>query len=338
MILACTPARVRVESACMMKRTLITLAAVVPAMASNLPPAIPAGPIEYTDVNYDPGYGAYDPYGTAAAYAPAPAPAPVAAASSARRGYVNLNAYSSNYTVRGLGVKDDYAKYGTSSVSASYAIPTQMYGIQHRISGEYGVIWDASCPLGDTPVARLSYGIGKEIFPNLIAEVGYTFRHGGLEGYMARNYDGASHRSTQEIGASLTFNDYQKGFFGKAEVGLGFYGLTGAYFDFEAGYRFTDVLVRGNVGMDVELSAGVAPSVGYWGSDVEGMDAYRIKLAVLPYSQTGSFGRDARAYVKPWIQCSWTGSNAAKMDRVTRGNGPADHFLITLGVDCGLNF
>lgn len=326
----------------MMKRALFVLAVTLPVLAQELPPPIPDGPIEYSDVSYDASatYGGYDAYAPEN-YAPAPAAAPMAASSSARRGYLNLNAYTSDYQVRGMGVKDDYSKYGYSSLSASCNLPMRAftaYGLQHRISGEYGIVWDASCPLGDVPVARLSYGLGKEIFPNLIAEVGYTFRHGGLEGFMAKYYDGASHRATQEIYASLAFNDYQKGFFGKAEMGAGFYGLTGLYFDFEAGYRFTDVLVRGNIGADLEISAGIAPSVGYWGSDVEGTDACRIRAALLPYSQTGTFGRDARAYVKPWIQCSWSGCNAAKIDRVTHGAGPVDHFLITVGLDCGLNF
>ena len=98
------------------------------------------------------------------------------------------------------------------------------------------------------------------------------------------------------------------------------------------------MILRGNTGLDLEFSFGVAPSVGYWGDDVEGTDAYRIRLALLPYSQTGSYGRDARAYVKPWVQCSWSGSNAAKIDRITHGHGPIDHFQITLGIDCGLNF
>lgn len=326
----------------MTKRVLFCLMAAMPAVATDFPPPIPDGPVEYSDVSYDTGYGAYDdPY--SASYEPTPAAiqAPMAAGSSARRGYVNLNAYSSNYQVRGMGVKDAFSKYGCSSLSAAYQLPSRAlsaYGLQHRISGEVGVIWDASCLLGDTPASRLSYGLGKEIFPNLIAEVGYTFRHGGLEGYMARNYDGASHRSTQELFASLTFNDYQKGFFGKLETGVGFYGLTGLYADVELGYRFTDVMLRGNTGVDMEISTGVAPSVGYWGRDVEGTDAYRVKVALLPYSQTGSYGRDARAYVKPWIQCSWSGSNARKIDRATMGNGPIDHFQITLGLDCGLNF
>lgn len=340
MILACTRVSLGVQFARMTKRAILVFASLLPALATEMPPPIPAGPIEYSDVNYSTGYSEYDSYGAADSYAPA-APAPMPVASSGRKGYININAYSSDYQVRGMGVKDDLSKYGYSSISASYKLPVSAfsaYGLQHRISGEYGVIWDAACPLGETPVARLSYGLGKEIFPNLIAEVGYTFRHGGLEGFMARNFDGASHRATQEIGASLTFNDHQKGFFGKLETGVGFYGLTGLYFDMEAGYRFTDVMLRGNIGVDMEVSAGAAASVGYWGSDVEGMDAYRVKVALLPYSQTGSFGRDARAYVKPWIQCAWSGSNASKIDRATDDMGPIDHFQITLGVDCGLNF
>ena len=321
----------------MMRRTLLAAAAVLPALATELPPAIPDGPIEYSNISYDNSYTGYDAYAPAS-YAPA---APMAAASSDRNGYVNLNAYTSDYQVRGMGVKDSLSKYGTSSVSASWTLPNRNLfgrGIHQRISGEYGRVCDSKCLLGETSIVRLSYAVGKELFPNLTAEVGYTFRHGGLEGYMARNYDGASHRSTQEIVASLAYNDHQKGFFGKLEAGAGFYGLTGLYFDAEAGYRFTDVMTSGNIGADLELAFGVAPSHGYWGSDVEGVDAYRIKAALQPYSQTGTFGRDARAYVTPWIQCSWSGTNAAKIDRATDGAGPIDHFQITVGVDCGLNF
>ena len=322
----------------MSKRFLLPLLTVLPALSTELPPAIPDGPVEYNDISYDAGFNSYydAPYTPAANALP---PTPVS--NSTNRGYINLNAYSSNYQVRGMGVNNELSKYGYSSVSGSFTLPVyalSTYGLQHRLSGEYGVIWDATCRLGDTPVARLSYGLGKEIFPNLIAEVGYTFRHGGLEGYMASEFDGASHRATQELYASISFNDHQRGFFGKMETGLGFYGLTGLYFDFEAGYRFTDIMQRGNMGIDMELSAGAAPSIGYWGSDVEGSDAYRIRLALLPYSQSGSFGRDARAYVKPWIQCSWSGSNAAKIDRAAKGTSPIDHFQITLGVDCGINF
>ena len=323
----------------MIKRSLFAVVAFLPAFAVEMPPPIPDGPIEYSDVSYDTSYDGYDAY-DAAAYAPA-APAPIAAGSSERRGYLNLNVFSTNYEVRGMGVKDDFSKYGCSSISASYTLPNRNLlgrGLQQRISGEYGIIWDASCPLGEIPTARFSYAVGKELFPNLIAEIGYTFRHGGLEGFMAHHFDGASHRSSQELVVALAFNDYQKGFFGKVEAGAGFYGLTGVFTDVEAGYRFTDVMMRGNVGADLELSVGAAPSFGYWGNDVDGVDAYRVRVAFLPYSQSGSFGRDARAYVTPWVQCSWTGSNAAKIDRTTNGLGLIDHFQITFGVDCGLKF
>lgn len=339
MILACTQGGGGVEWGSMMKRALFAITAAAPLLATELPPAIPDGPVQYTDYSYDAGYAGYDTY-AAPTYAPA-APAPVAPSSSARRGYVNLNVYSNNYQVRGMGVTDNLNKYGYSSVSGSCILPNRNLfgrGLYHRISGEYGIIWDASCPLGDTPVARVEYSIGKEIFPNLNAEIGYTFRRGGFEGYMAREYDGASHRATQEIIASLSYNDYQKGFFGKLEAGAGFYGLTGVYFDIEAGYRFTDLVSRGNIGADLELSFGLAPSLGYWGNDVDGIDACRIKAALQPYTHTGNLGRDGRFYVTPWIQCSWSGSNARKIDRVTYGAGPVDHFQITVGLDCGLKF
>lgn len=324
----------------MTNRAFFALVATLPALATEYAPAIPDGPIQYNDYIYDTSYSTgYDAYDTTS-YAPA-APAPLPAASSARRGYVNLNLISSDYTVRGMGLRDSLTKYGYSSLSASYTLPNRNLfgrGIHQRISGEYGIIWDASCPLSDPPLARLGYAIGKEIFPNLTIEAGYTFRHGGFEGYMARSYEGASHRGTQDIGLTIAFNDQQKGFFGKAEAAYSFYGLDGTYFDIEAGYRFTDVTAYGNFGADLEISAGIALSSGYWGSEVEGVDAYRVKMALLPYSHTGRFGRDARFYVKPWVQVSWSGSNAAEIDATTHGAGPVDHFLMTVGIDCGLNF
>lgn len=309
-------------------------------MATESAPTIPDGPVYYDTMSYD--TGSYDSYTTPSydtGYT-APTPAPMPAPSSTRNGSINLNLYTSDYQVRGMGVRDELSKYGYSSISGSYTLPNRNLfgrGIHQRISGTYGFIWDASCVLGEKPMANLSYALGKEIFPNLIVEAGYTFRHGGLEGYMAHAHDGASHHATQELNLTITYNDNQKGFFGSAMWGLGFYGLTGSYFDLEIGYRFTDVISRGNIGSDLEISAGVAPSVGYWGSGIEGSDAYRLRAALRPYSHNGSFGRDSRFQLKPWIQCSWSGSNASKIDRYT-GYSPVDHFQITVGVDMGLSF
>ena len=155
---------------------------------------------------------------------------------------------------------------------------------------------------------------------------------------MARHFDGAGHHTTQELVFSLSYDDSQQGFFGKFETGVAVYGLTGTYFDIEAGYRFTDVMSGNNYGADLELSAGVAPSLGYWGSGVDGVDAWRIKAALLPYSHSGSFGRDSRFYIKPWIQCSWAGGNASRMERDFGRVDVVDKFLPSVGVDCGFYF
>lgn len=328
----------KVEYARMMRRAYLLLAAALPALATELPPAIPDAPIEYSDVSYETGYQDYSAY-EQDAYAPASAP--ITTASSTRNGWVNLNAFTSDYAVRGMGVRNGLSKIGYSSIDASYTLPNRnllSMGLHQRISGEYGIVWDKTSDLSSPRLGRISYAVGKELFPNLVAELGYTYRHGGLEGYMAFHHDGVSQHSTHEFNFTLVYNDYQKGFFGKAEAGLGVYGLTGLYFDVEAGYRFTDVLNRSSMGADLELSLGVAPSVGYWGEDVEGVDAWRIKAALLPYSHGGWLGRDGRFYVKPWVQCSWSGSNAAKIDRATGGAGLVDHFLITVGLDCGFHF
>ena len=209
---------------------------------------IPDGPVEYESISYDGGYGydpavspAYDTPAADAAYAAAPMPAP----SSEANGSINLNVYTSNYQVRGMGFCNALTEHGFSSLSGSYTLPNRNYfnrGIQQRFAGEIGVIWGAGQPLGDTPLANVHYAMGKEIFPNLLVEVGSTFRRGGMEGYMAHVHDGSSHRATWEFDLCLTYNDKQRGFFGSATWGIAVWGLTGSYFDAEIGYRFTDVM------------------------------------------------------------------------------------------------
>lgn len=333
----------------MNKSTLTALALSLPLIGSELPPVIPVGPVTYDSVNYQPAAAPADntvaPYSDGTeTYVPAAtgytAPIIAPAASSTPNTVIDFNVYTSDYQVRGMGVTDHLSEHGFSSVSASHTFANRNLfnkGIHHRIGGTYGLIWDGSYPLGETPLLHLNYAMGKEIFPNLNLEVGYGLKRGGLEGFAARFYNGKAHRIAQDVNLTLVFNDYQKGFFGHAIWGYGFQGLTGSYFDFELGYRFTDVVRGGNMGADIELSAGIAPSLGYWGAGVEGIDAYRIKAAFAPYSHSGSFGRDARFQVKPWVQCSWSGSNAGKIDRLTAG-GPVDHFQVTIGVDLGWRF
>lgn len=315
------------------------------AWAVEAPPAIPDGRITYDELSYQsPGQTELPPEFAAEAAdhsAPAGGVAPSVPPSSASpHTVVNLTAYATDYQVRGMGVTNDLSEYGTSSVSVSFTPANRNLfhkGIQQRFHGLGGVIWDASCPLGDVLQFELGYSLGKEVLPNLLVELGYTFRRGGLEGYMAKWHDGASHRSAQDVTLRAAYNDFQKGFFGHAEIGAGFYGLTGFYMDFEGGYRYTDVVRPAAFGLDLEVSLGVAPSFSYWGTGVEGLDASRVRVAFLPYSPNGRFGRDARTFIKPWVQVSWTGNNARKITR-NLGYTPVDHFQFTLGLDIGWKF
>ncbi len=328
----------------MMKHTLLALAATLPLAATELPPTVASGPVHYDDISYQPAAAVPQAptYGTPAyavptAYYGSPATQP--AANHGQRGEVVLNAYTSNYQVRGMGVTNFLSDYGWSSLSGSYTLPNRNLfnrGIHQRVSGTWGAIWGAADELGDTPLVNFNYAIGKEIMPNLVAEAGYSLRRGGLEGFMARE-TGCSHRIAQDFNLTLSFNDHQRGFFGHIMWGIGFQGLTGSYFDIEGGWRFTDIVSRGNLGTDLEVSAGVAPSFGYWGGGVEGVDAYRLRAALRPYSHSGAFGRDARLQLTPWVQCSWTGHNASKIARRV-GCGPADHYQLTFGVDLGFKF
>ncbi len=328
----------------MKKFFLVSVMGITGMLAAETPPTIPDGQISYDEVSYSNGgselpaefvgsssNGGYD------ALLPAPA---ASSPSSSPNTVIDLLLYASNYQVRGMGVTDDLSNYGTSRLYGSHTFANKNLfhkGIQHRVHGMAGVIWDASCPLGDIMQFEFGYSIGKEVLPNLLVEVGYNFKRGGLEGLMAQSFDDCSHRATQELVLSATFNDHQKGFFGQALFGASFYGLTGYYVDAEVGYRFTNVLNKTRFGADLEVSAGVAPSFSYWGPGIDGIDAYRIRVALQPFTHGGKLGRDARLSFTPWVQCSWTGNNARKIYRNT-GLGIADHFQLTVGVNAGYRF
>ena len=321
--------------------TLLLLCAAMPAVSAITAPPIPDGPVTYSSVSYDsPTLSPIPAPDAGAPLPPMDAAGPISTPGSEQRGQVELNAYTSNYQVRGMGVTNRYSDHGWSSIRASYTPRNRNLfhrGIYQRIGGEFGIIWDAGNHLGDTPMWNLHYGLGKEIFPNLKAELGYTMHRGGLEGGLAKWQGHVPHRFTQDLNFTLTFNDHQRGFFGHALMGVGVYGLTGTFFDLEVGYRLTDILSRGNYGLDLELSGGVAPSFGYWGGHVEGVDAYRIKAAAAPYSKSGRFGRDSKFYIKPWLQFSWAGSNEDKIRRRMH-SGVVDGFQTTVGVEGGFTF
>ncbi len=322
----------------MSKHTILALATALPLAATELPPMVDSGPVYYDDIIYqDAAPAPQAPAYTSPTYYGTPQLQP--AAGHANRGEIILNAYSTNYQVRGMGVTNGLSRYGYSSLYGSYTLPNRNLfrrGIHQRISGLWGAVWGADEELGDNPQLHGSYAIGKELLPNLTLEAGYTLRKGGLEGYMARS-TGCAHRITQDLHVSLRFNDHQRGPFGYILWGYGFQGLTGWYGDAELGYRFTDVLSRGNFGADLELSAGVAPSFGYWAAAAEGIDAYRLRAALRPFSHSGTFGREGRFQVTPWVQCSWTGHNSSKIHRALH-SGPIDHFQFNFGLDVGYQF
>ena len=329
----------------MMKRFFLFAAlGISGALAVEAPPTIPDGQITYDEVSYQNGASELpaefmEPSPAAGGYDALALPA-VSSPSSTPNTVIDLMLYASNYQVRGMGVTDDLSKYGTSHLYASHTFANKnMFrrGIQHRVHGLAGVIWDASSPLGNIMQFEAGYSIGKEVLPNLLVEVGYNFKRGGLEGLVARRFDECSHRSTQEFVLAARFNDHQKGFFGHAELAASFYGLTGYYVDAEAGYRFTNIMNKSRYGADLEVSAGMAPSFSYWGGGVDGIDAYRIRVALQPFTHGGKLGRDARLSITPWVQCSWTGNNARKIQRDT-GMGIADHFQLTVGVNAGYKF
>lgn len=324
----------------MKKSLLLTIGLAVPAMGTEMPPMIPDGPVTYDYVSYeDPLAGYEDPY---AFSAPTTVAAPVTPAPVAgNNGYIKLGAYQSNYQVRGMGVTNPMSDDGYSYVAGHYILPSRNLfncGVYQKVSGNLGIAWGASSSdLTDTPILKGGYALGKEIFPNLTLELGYGINHGGLEGFMARHANSCPHRLSQELTVTMAFNDYQRGFFGSAQCGMGFQGLTGYYFDVEAGYRFTDVVTANSWGIDLEVSAGWASSFSYWANDIKGTDAVRLRVAAPVFTHSGSVGRDGRAQITPWLQLSVAGDNSAEIDHAV-GNGPIDHFQVTFGLDFGWKF
>ncbi len=312
------------------------------ALATASPPSIPSGSVEYSNIFDD---SVFDQFSEPAHYKTSSAPmhvaeAPAPVESSDKNFDFNINAYTSNYNVRGMGVTDRFSAYGYSSIYGSYVLPNRNLfgmGIYQRVSGEAGIIWGAGDLLGSAPLGHAGYALGKEIFPNLKVELGYELNGGGLEGYMAKARDKCSQRITQELNLRARFDDKQQGFFGGAELAYGFQGLKGCYWDTQVGYRFMDVYLSGNVGFDLELIVGISGSKDYWTGSTEGIDAYRIRTNILPYSLNGKFGRDANMRIAPWVQLAWAGSNEAKIYR-DMNSSIIDKFQFTVGCDLGWQF
>ncbi|MFI3243120.1 MAG: hypothetical protein R3Y56_02570 [Akkermansia sp.] len=324
--------------------------AVTVTLAIDAPPAIPSGPVSYESVDYSSGdsdlYAYHNNTEQPAEWLTDTTEAPLQPSSissldsSDKNFNMKLNLYTSNYNVRGMGVTNGFSNNGYSSIDMSYTLPNRNLlglGLYQQFSGSVGVIWGSHSELGDTPALRAGYAIGKEIFPNAHWTIGYNLQHGGLQGYMARATDNCSQRLAQDLYTTLKFDDHQRGFYGALTFGWGIQGLTGIYADMTAGYRLTDVISGNSMGMDVELEVGIAFSNDYWINQTEGVDAYRIRANILPYTHSGSLGRESGKNIIPWIMMSFAGNNEDKIDRAYGGN-IIDDCQFTIGVDFNWSF
>ncbi len=323
--------------------------AVTVTLAVDAPPAIPSGPVSYESVDYSTAStDAYHNNETLPAEwlsdssAPAaPEPAPISSLSSSDKNFsMKLNLYTNNYNVRGMGVTNGFSNDGYSSVDVAFTLPNRNLfgiGLYQQFNGTAGVVYGSHSELGDTPILRAGYAIGKEIFPNAHWTVGYNLQHGGLQGYLARATDNCSQRIAQDLYTSLKFDDHQKGFYGALTFGWGIQGLTGIYADINAGYRLTDIVSGNSLGIDLELEAGMAFSNDYWTNHTEGVDAYRIRANILPYTKSGSFGRESGKSIVPWVMLSFAGNNEDKIDRAF-GTNIIDDCQFTIGVDFNWSF
>ncbi len=311
------------------------------AFAQMLPPPIPSGPIEYTNEASLPSPLAAEDTVIESGMNVAPvigAPILEAPSSSEKAWDIALNLYTSNYNVRGMGVTNQMSDWGFSSLSGRYIHSNRnMFnvGVYQQFDAQLGTIWGAGDALGGE-FSQFAYTLGKEIFPNAKLSVGYALRHGGLEGFLAEERGKTHHNLTQDLTISLTYNDYQQGFFGAALASYSFYGLTGWYYDVSVGYRFTDVIAKANLGLDIEVIAGLALSDNYWTRGTTGLDAARLRVNFIPYSLRGSFGREEVFHIIPWIEATVTGDS----DRSIRRDFGAviDQKQINVGIELRWKF
>lgn len=308
---------------------------------SEAPPAIPSGSITYTAVNGQTDYA--DDFASHSDYAtPTPAAAPRQISAYSNREWVafDINAYSSNYQVRGMGVTNRYSDAGWSSVNLQLKPGnTNLFGwgIGHQLDLQAGAIYGSGV-LGNEPVLGAGYGLTKEIFPNLLAKAGYGLQYGGLEGFLSEYRGKAPHQLAQNFHINLTYDDRQTGYFGRFDLGAGFYGLTGWYGLIEGGYRWQDVFALGTCIWDVTVCTGMSYSFGYWTGNADGMDACYIRCEALSNAITDmGMPNDMGFQVVPWVQASWAGNNRSKINHAV-GTGIVDSFQLTVGVDVRYNF
>jgi len=321
-----------------MKHILLALPLLsIPIQASNTPPSIPSGTINYESYAADSKVSISAPMAANSEQFPSNYLSPIE--SSSHDTTLNFNVFSSNYNVRGMGVVNGLSNYGFSSVDYNHTFENKnlfQAGLHQRINAGYGVIWGAGDKLAQRPLIELGYQIGKEIFPNLIAEFGYGLNYGGLEGFMSKSRGKSAHSITQNLQFQLKFDDQQEGPFGKFLLGYGVQGLTGWFSDISGGYRFSDVTNSNHGGMDLEIEAGISSSFGYWVGSVTGIDAYRVRATLRPYSHSGSYGRDSKFQISPWIEFAISGSSQDKIKR--HYGGIIDKSQISVGLDCGWKF
>ncbi len=326
----------------------LALAAGSPSFAQMAPPPIPSGPISYTSVSAPADDQNLDTIVEAASYEQLTLPtAPVATRpiaiseiqSSEYSWDLDLNLYTLHYNVRGMGVTNSISDHGYSSFAASYTSSNRnlfQAGLHQRFLGELGRIWGSNEALADGYMSQWGYRLGKEVFPNAMLEVGYNLRYGTLEGFFAKQRGKSAHSIAQDINLTLSYDDQQEGFFGGVQLGYGFSGLTGWYYDLAAGYRQTEVFTSHQWGLDLEYLVGIAGSSGYWTGNADGVDAYRARVSFQPYAHSGLFGRDSNWSVTPWVEMTTSGDNDKTIDRDF--GGVVDGFQINVGIDISYEF
>ncbi len=327
---------------------LLSLAAISPSFAQMAPPPIPAGPISYTSVSVPASNQDLDTIVEAASYETltlpttpiATEPTPISEIQSSEYSWdLDINLYTLHYNVRGMGVTNRFSDHGYSTFGASYTSSNRnlfQAGLHQRFHGEIGRIWGSNDTLADGYMSQWGYSIGKEVFPNAMLELGYNLRYGTLEGFFAKQRGKSAHSVAQDLCLTLSYDDKQKGFFGGVQLGYGFSGLTGWYYDLAAGYRQTEVFSLQNWGLDLEYLVGIAGSSGYWTGNADGIDAYRARVSFLPYAHDGLFGRDSNWSVTPWVEMTTSGDNDKTIDRDF--GGVVDDFQINFGFDINYKF
>jgi hypothetical protein len=279
------------------------------------------GTEQYNDYYGNDGASAYPSTDNGSAYS---SPRPASYYNPSVSGELAV-AYTSKYVYHNIVASDSMNEDGVLWVAGHANMP--LYTGQQHVDVAYGILSDGELkPHGSL---MFDYKVDWEILPNLRAGLGYEFNWRGMRGYLAQERGKAHHGIYHGFAGYLSYDDPGRGYFGDMCVQGGVYGLTGWLVDAQAGKRFSGIFLHN---IDLEVSAGIAMSCGFWAGGVDGVDQVNVKAA-LPIKFNAD-AQDKGLRLVPFVQTAWAGNTRSRIrTRVHRSVFDTFQFVAGVGVE-----